>query len=249
LGPELAGYSSSPLAGASRGSRDYIDHLTSDGKNHIYGYSFHPYADGGTTAWDNPDNHLTAMRNWASDSRYNNKPLFMTEYVRLNATPNFDHAVKLAWHIHNFLVEMKVSAYFHWTLFRTSTASTGGMINFNQANGTYELRDLYYFFKAYSYFTDPGWQVVPMSCDRDQLRVTAFRSPASVSPAQLVVVLLNKSVDNVDFTLRLTNFTAASSEAYRSSASEHWASLGSVTPGAVIALPPLSITTVRFTAP
>jgi hypothetical protein len=35
----------------------------------------------------------------------------------------------------------------------------------------------------------------------------------------------------------------------RSSANEHWTATGSVTPGGIVSLPPMSITTIRFVAP
>jgi O-glycosyl hydrolase len=246
IGPESMGYQAGWAdVGASRGARDYIDKLTAAGKASLYAYAFHPYADGGGggPGYDNPDNHLAGMRSFTGDSRYNDKPLFMTEYIRLSQDPTFDHAIKLAWHIHNFLTEMKVSAYIHWSLFRSVTSSNGGLINFDAAANTYAYRDLYYFLKHYSYFTDPGWSVVGATNNSGNLRVTAFKDPDG---HKLTVVILNKSGATETFPLTISGFVPASSQVWRSSATEHWASQGTYAPGEQLSLPPLSIVTLAF---
>jgi glucuronoarabinoxylan endo-1,4-beta-xylanase len=245
IGPESIGYEAGPAGLDGRGARDYIDKLTTAGKANMYAYAIHPYADGGggLPGWDHPDNHLSAMRNFAADSRYNNKPLWMTEYCRLSDTPTFDQAVNLAWHIHNFVVEMKASAYVHFPLFRAASISTGGMVNFDIATNTYVLRDLYYFFKHYSYFTDPGWSVVGATNNSGNLRITAFKDPDG---HRLTVVILNKSNATETFPLMVQGFVPASSQVFRSSASEHWAAQAAYAPGEELSLPPLSIVTIAF---
>ena len=246
IGPESIGYEAGPSdLSASRGARDYVDKLTTAGKANIHAYAIHPYADagGGVSGWDNPDNHVGAMRNFAADSRYNNKPLWMTEYCRLSDGVTFDQAVKLAWHIHNFLVEMKASVYVHFPLFRAASISTGGMVNFDNAANTYEVRDLYYFFKHYSYFVDPGWSLVGATNNSGNLRITAFKSPDG---HKLTVVILNKSSTTETFPLTVNGFAPASSQVFRSSATEHWASEGTYAPGEQLSLPPQSIVTIAF---
>ena len=246
IGPESMGYQAGPSdLSDRRGARDYVDNLTAAWKANIYAYAFHPYADGGGggPGYDHPDNHLKGMRNFAADPRYNDKPSFMTEYIRLNQEPTFDHAIKLAWHIHNFLVEMKVSAYIHWTLFRSASISNGSMISFDEAANTYVIRDLCYFFKHYSYFTDPGWSVVAAVNNSDNLRVTAFKDPDG---HKLTVVILNKSDVTEAFPLRIFGFAPTSSQVFRSSATEHWAAQGIYAPGEQLTLPPLSIVTIAF---
>lgn len=246
IGPESMGYQAGAASvGAARGARDYIDHLTTAGKAGLHAYSFHPYADGGGggSGYDHPDNHLSGMRAFAADSRYGDKPLFMTEYIRLNQDPTFEHAIKLAWHIHNFLVEMKVSAYIHWSLFRSATNSTGGLVNFDPTANTYAYRDLYHFYKHYSYFTDPGWSVVGVTNNSGNLRITAFKDPDG---HKLTVVILNKSEVTETFPLTISGFAPMSSQVFRSSATEHWAPQETYAPGALLTLPPLSIVTIAF---
>ncbi|MBN2576401.1 MAG: hypothetical protein JXP73_17700 [Deltaproteobacteria bacterium] len=246
VGPESVGYEAGRSdASASRGARDYIDNLTAAGKATIYAYAIHPYADGGGghSGWDHPDNHLKPMRDFAGDSRYNDKPLWMTEYCRLDQDPIFDHAVELAWHIHNFLVEMKATVYVHFPLFRAAGISNGGMVNVDPATGRYELRDLYYFFKHYAYFTDPGWSLVGVANNSGNLRVTAFKDPAGHA---LTVVILNKSNATETFPLTVNGFAPASSQVFLSSATEHWALRGAYAPGEELSLPPMSIVTIAF---
>jgi O-glycosyl hydrolase len=245
IGPESIGYEAGPSGLAGRGARDYIDKLTTLGKTNIYAYAIHPYADGGggLPGWDHPDKHLSAMRNFAADPRYNNKPLWMTEYCRLSDTPMFDHAVSLAWHIHNFVVEMKATAYVHFPLFRAASISKGGMVNFDNAANTYVFHDFYYFFKHYSYFTDPGWSVVDATNNSGNLRVTAFRDPGG---HKLTVVILNKSNATETFPLTVNGFVPASAQVFRSSATEHWAAQGAYVAGEELSLPPLSIVTIAL---
>jgi len=245
IGPESIGYEAGPSDLDGRGARNYIDNLTADGKANIYAYAIHPYADagGGLPGWDNPDRHLSGMRNFAADSRYNNKPLWMTEYCRLSDSPDFGQAIALAWHIHNFLVEMKASAYVHFPLFRAASISVGGMVNFDASSNTYAVRDLYYFLKHYSYFTDPGWSIVGATNNSGNLRITAFKDPDG---HKLTVVILNKSDTTETFPLTVDGFTPASAQVFRSSATEHWISQGSYAPGEPMSLPPLSIVTIVF---
>jgi hypothetical protein len=183
------------------------------------------------------------MRNFAADSRYNNKPLWMTEYCRLSDAPDFGQAVNLAWHIHNFLVEMKASAYVHFPLFRAKSISQGGMVNFDNASSTYVFKDLYYFFKHYSFFTDPGWSLVGATSSSGNLRVTAFKDPGG---HKLTVVILNKSKATESFPLTVDGFAPVSAQVWRSSATEHWVSQGTYSVGDSLDVPPLSIVTIAF---
>ena len=138
---------------------------------------------------------------------------------------------------------MKASAYVHFPLFRAASISPGGMINFDIATNTYGLRDLYYFFKHYSYFTDPGWSVVGATNNSGNLRITAFKDPDG---HKLTVVILNKSNATETFPLTVNGFTPVSAQVFRSSASEHWVSQGTYAPGEELSLPPLSIVTIAF---
>jgi glucuronoarabinoxylan endo-1,4-beta-xylanase len=228
LAPESMGFGN---------SQAFINALVNIGQiDHIYGFSHHLYSDG---SYGSPDNMISGMTNYHNNYGY--KPLFQTEYGA-DGTPTFEHAVLLAQHIHNCLVYEGVTSYYHWPLYRNGSYTTGGMVNINP--GGYVVRDLYWFFKAYAYFTDPNWyRVDATSSPSSNLRMTAFKSPDS---NQLTIVILNNSATtSTDLMLTLHGFTPSSSAIYRSSATEHWLYLGTYSPS--LTLPAYSITTIHLT--
>ncbi len=232
LAPESMGFG---------GSRAYISALYDRGQiNNVYGYSHHLYSDGSYT---NPDGMIGGMQSYHND--YHNKPLFQTEYGQLGGPPTFDDAILLAQYIHNCLVYEGVTSYYHWTSFRDGSYTTGGMINLTTGGG-YIVRDLYWFFKAYTYFTDPNWyRIGATSSPSSNLRMTAFKSPDG---NQQTIVILNKSSSSTNLTLTLNGFSLDNSEIYRSSETEHWAYIGPFYAGGSLMLPARSITTISNVA-
>ncbi|MDD5063980.1 MAG: hypothetical protein PHQ35_04365 [Phycisphaerae bacterium] len=228
LAPEAMGFGS---------SRAYINALVNRGQiDHVYGFSHHLYSDG---SYYSPDGMIQGMLNY--NALYGYKPLFQTEYSA-DAVPSFGDAVLLAQHIYNCLVYEGVTSYYHWSLFRGW--GEGGMINITNPS-TYIVRDLYWFFKHYAYFTDPGWYMVDVFLEgtgSDDLRITAFKSPEN---DQLTIVMLNTSAAGADLMFTLKGFIPSSSEIYRSSETEHWLYLGPYSPG--LTLPAYSITTIHLT--
>jgi glucuronoarabinoxylan endo-1,4-beta-xylanase len=241
IGPDSTGYAGGAYDYPPRGARDYIDNLINE--DHCYGFSFHMYSsgDGGASGWEAPDSHLPDMADFVAE--YDYKPLFMTEYVHLDDTPSYDDGWKLAWHMHNALYHLNVTSYDYWTLFRNSA---GGMIGITSTT-SYAPRDVYWFFKAYSYFTDPNWYVLDVTTNPSiNLRMSAFKNPDS---NQLTVVILNKNTTTDEsLTLTLNDFSPTSSAVYRTSdsnSSHEWVSLGTFSNP--ISLPKQSITTIHFT--
>jgi hypothetical protein len=190
---------------------------------------------------------ISGMESYASTyGNYYNKPLIMTEYVQNGVTPNFDMALLMAWHIHNTLVHEGATSFYWWTLFRYSGNSTGGMINFSSSS--YTIRDIYWFFKHYAFFTNPGWYRVGTTTASSDLRITAFRD---VTDSNMAIVILNKSTaTDVNLTLSLDGFTPPenwlTNEIYRSSSTEHWAYLGTFDPCQSLMIPAQSITTIHI---
>jgi O-glycosyl hydrolase len=231
-----------PEAAGSPASQTYINALISRGQlDNIYGFSHHLYGDG---TYDNPDGMIAGLQSYAANYGY--KPLFQTEFGDDDGTPTFDHALQLAQLIHNCLVYEGVTSYFHWTLFRDGGYTTGGMINL-VPGGSYIIRDTYWFFKHYAYFTDPNWYVIDATPSPSaNLRMTAFKNPDN---NQLTVVILNKSTSDESLTLTLNHFSpdGSTSEVYRSSSTEHWSSLGEFNPAEALTLPAQSITTIHLT--
>jgi O-glycosyl hydrolase len=230
LAPETMGFGN---------SQAYINALLYESQTgNVYGFSHHLYSDG---SYNDPDGMISGMINYHALNNY--KPLFMTEYGA-DGTPTFAQAVLLAQHIYNCLVFEGVTSYYTWSLIRDGSYTTGGMINLTPGGG-YIIRDLYWFFKAYSYFTDPGWYRVDASTSlgsQGNLRMTAFKSPDS---NQLTVVILNISTTDIDLMLTLNGFAPSGSEIYRSSATENWVYLGPYSPA--MTMPAQSITTIHLT--
>ncbi|MGA2093738.1 MAG: glycoside hydrolase family 30 beta sandwich domain-containing protein [Sedimentisphaerales bacterium] len=230
LAPETMGFG---------GAGAYINSLIDT--NHVYGYAHHLYSDGD---YDSPDSFITGMQNFGS--LYGYKPLLQTEYERLSAPgDDFTAAMNMALHMHNSLVYEGVCSYFHWTLFWRGTS---GLVSLPfYGSSSYTINPTYYTFKHYAKFTDPGWYVIDATASpSDNLRMTAFKNPDN---NQLTVVILNKSTTDESLTLTLRNFSpdGSVSEVYRSSATEHWSSLGEFNPAEALTLPAQSITTIHLT--
>jgi glucuronoarabinoxylan endo-1,4-beta-xylanase len=211
------------------------------GSEKVDGFNFHLY---GAGSYDNPDGMIPGMINFYNTYGY--KPLNMTEYVRLNTTPNFDMAWRFAWHIYNCLYYLHTTSYFNWTLFRGYSPTSGGIVTMDTQD-TYIIRPQYWFLKAYSYFSGKDWYVLGTSAsgtDAANLRISAFKNPDN---DELTVVILNIATTSTDVNLILSGFapdSPDSSEVYQSSADANWVYLGTYEP--LMTLPSRSITTIAL---
>ncbi len=229
LAPESVGIYNSPLY-------TYIDNLIDN--SHAYGYAHHLYSGGGD--YSNPDGFIQMMINFR-DSYYGDKPLMQTEFSKGGGgdVTTFPEAMNLACLMHNSLVFENASAYIYWELFWQSPK---GLVSF-PSWGTYEINPIFYAFKHYSAFTDPGWYRVEASTDSGSLgdvRISAFKNPEK---DQLTIVIINKSTSSTDLMLTLKGFIPSSSEVYRSSQSENWVHLGQYSPS--LTLSAYSIITIH----
>jgi glucuronoarabinoxylan endo-1,4-beta-xylanase len=230
LAPETMGFG---------GAQAYINSLIDTG--YVYGYAHHLYSDGD---YDSPDSFITGMQNFGS--LYGYKPLFQTEYEKLDAPyDDFTASMNMALHIHNSIVYEGVCSYIHWTLF---WAGSSGLVSLPfYGSPSYTINPTYYTFKHYAKFTDPNWCVIDATASPStNLRMTAFKNPDN---NQLTVVILNKSTAEETLTLTLKDFSPDGnvSEVYRSSSTEHWSSLGEFNPTEALTLPAQSITTIHLT--
>jgi O-glycosyl hydrolase len=200
--------------------------------DHVDGFSHHLYTEGN---YDDPDSMIGALIN--AHTSYGYKPLHMTEYVRLDTTPNFDMGMRFAWHIYNCLYYLQSTSYFNWTLFR-GPGYLGGIVTLTSDD--YIIRPQYWFLKAYTHFTGKDWSLLGTSVSGpgyDNLRMSAFKSPDNT---QLTIVILNKSTARTVITM--PNYMPKSSAVYKSGQTLTWAYFGSFTPE--MWLPPESITTI-----
>jgi len=145
--------------------------------------------------------------------------------------------------MHNSLVHEGVCSYFYWSLF---WGEEGGLVTLDfpwQDNPGYTINPIYYAFKQYSAFTDPGWYRVEASTDSTGLRISAFKSPDA---NELTVAIINVSDIDIDLTLSLGGFSPDSSGVYRTSETEHTEYTGPFDESQPLALPQQTITTISL---
>jgi glucuronoarabinoxylan endo-1,4-beta-xylanase len=219
------------------GSIPYITALNNIGQlGNVDGFSHHLYSDGD---YNTPDGMVSGMQSYYTNYGY--KPLHMTEYVKLNTTPNFEMAWRFAWHIYNCLYHEHVTSYFNWTLFRGPNPNGGGIVTMTTTSD-YVIRPQYWYLKAYAHFTGKDLYLVDASSPSGYLRISAFKNPED---DELTVVLLNIDSRTMAFTLTLNGFSPCSSEVYQSYENNYWLSLGAYSGS--LSLPPRSITTIHMT--
>jgi len=169
--------------------------------------------------------------------------LFQTEYSRGGDVEPFSVALNLARHIHNSLVHEGVCSFFYFNLF---WGEEFGLVTLDfpwQANPGYTINHVYYAFKQYSAFTDPGWHRVEASTDSTGLRISAFKSD---DDTELSVVIINVSDIDIDLSLSLGGFSPDSSRVYRTSETEHTKYSGTFDESQPLALASQTITTVSL---
>jgi glucuronoarabinoxylan endo-1,4-beta-xylanase len=225
LAPEGAGF------GVSGG---FIDALTN--KSAVYAYAHHLYGDGNG---NNPDGYISGMTSFAA--KYSDKPRMQTEFSNTGDTGTFNDAILLAILMHNSLTVENVSVYMYWDLF---WGSSGGLITLDNpwgSNPGYTINPVYYAFKHYSAFIEPGWRRISASSGNSSLRISAY---ASSDYSSITAVIINSTTSAQPMTLGLRNFSFTSGSVYRSSASEHAVLVGSFVPSQAMSIPASSITTI-----
>jgi glucuronoarabinoxylan endo-1,4-beta-xylanase len=217
----------------------YINNLID--KSHVYGYAHHLYNGGGSYSY--PDGYISSMTYYRNN--YGDRPLMMTEFSKGGDgdVTTFNEAMNLAHLMHNALVFEGVSAYIYWELFWEAPK---GLVSFNGFGGSYTINPIYYAFKHYSAFTDPGWHRVEAWTDlgsQGDLRISAFINPDN---SQLTIVIINISGSSVSLTLTLNGFLPGSSEVYQSTSALYWSDISPFDPS--MSLPAYSITTIHMTS-
>jgi len=227
LAPETAGFS---------GLSTYITRL--DNLSHVYGFAHHLYNGGGS--YDNPDGYISSMNYYRNNYGY--KPLMQTEFSKGGAgdVTAFVEAMNLAQLMHNALVFENAAAYCYWELFWVPPK---GLISHYAI-----INPVYYAFKQYAAFTDPGWFRVGTSTSlgsTGNVRMSAFKSPDS---NELTIVIINLANSDKNLTLDVNGFSPDSSEIYRTSETENTAYIGPFDENSSLLLPARSITTIHSPA-
>jgi glucuronoarabinoxylan endo-1,4-beta-xylanase len=222
LGPETLGI----------GNRRVQEYLSGCDLTQLHGIAHHLY-DGGSH--EAPDGFVEAMRGLAEGAR--GKPLFMTEFGR-------GDYLQTAWLIHNALVEEGVCAYLYWDL----VWNKGGLVTLEnpwqpdtwKTSEGFAVNPNYYAFKHYCRFVRPGWRRVTVTSSNPEVRVSAFTSPTD---ANLTTVIVNPAATAMRLTLIVPGVRLSGGSLYQTTATKH-CELTPWLPGAAIALPPRSITTL-----
>jgi len=225
LAPETWGYYS---------PQEYIDALIE--QNNVFGFG---HRDGD---FGDPDSFIQNMENFAA--QYGHKPLFTMSFN--NDEVSFNAAMNLAISIHNRMVYENLCSFILSDLFKGEEAG-GGLVTidnpWDEFNPGYAINPVYYAFKQYSAFTDPGWHRVEISIDSDELRACAFISP---DEDQLSIIIINTSEISINLMLTLGNFIMENSVVYRTSENENAAYIGTFDNTEPLSLPAQSITTVNL---
>jgi glucuronoarabinoxylan endo-1,4-beta-xylanase len=237
LAPETAGFDT---------LSSYINNLIN--KNHVYGYAHHLYNGGGSYAY--PDGYISSMTTlYHNDvNYYGNKPLLQTEFAKGidgSDVTIFPEAINLAHLMHNALVFEHASAYIYWELFWTPPNGLVSYVGTPSSGTSYAINPVYYAFKHYAAFTNPGWHRVEASTSlgsQGSVRISAFKSPDN---RQLSIVIINLAYNNTNLTLDLNGFPSDSSEIYRTSETENTAYIGPFYGAGSLMLPARSIITIH----
>jgi O-glycosyl hydrolase len=242
MGSNMPKMLASETAGLNR-LNQYINNLNVLGQgSRIYGYAHHLYNGGGS--YNRPDGYITLMQYYRDN--YNDKPLMMTEFSKGNVgdVTTFPEAINLAQLMHNTLVFENAAAYIYWELFWTPPKGLVSYVGDPVRGTTFAPNPIYYAFKQYAKFTDPGWHRVGTWTDwgeQGDLRISAYKSPDG---QQLSIVMINLSYDNMGLTLNLNGFPLTNSGIYRTSETENTAYIGPFYEDGVLVLPGRSITTI-----
>jgi O-glycosyl hydrolase len=207
--------------------------------NHAYGFAHHLYGDG---SYGSPDSFILGMQNFSSVYGY--KPLFQTEYEKLDAPyDDFTAAMNMALHMYNSLVYEGVCSYFHWTLFWGGTSGLVSLPSYGSSN--YVINPTYYTFKHYAKFTDPNWyRTDANNSEPNYLRITAFKSPCEPNAS---IVIINTSTDtDINLMLSLTGYSSQNSGIYQTKSDANFAYIGTFYPSTKVLLPKQSITTIHL---
>ncbi len=232
--PDTAGFA---LASSPSVLADYL--VAINNTDAVYGYCHHLYNGGGNE--DNPDGFIPAMTIFAA--AFYDKPRFQTEFAKDdNVTLTFNDAMNLAIVMHNSLVIEQVSSYTYWELFWTAPKGLVGLFDLGSAE--YIINPVYYAFKHYSAFTDPGWQRIDAVTDSSVLRISSFVSPDN---SKMSIIIVNPGFKFMTLDMKsLGDFNNVTGDVYQTTADKNCQFTGQVSKDEFLFIPEKSITTISF---
>lgn len=214
----------------------------------VAGIDHHIYEKGPDNVWDyldpGPDSFIDEMQAAAKLAAAAGKPLFQTEFGTEDdggTLGGFETALLM----HHSLVEEGVAAFLWWDLFWVGDK---GLVGIDKR--PLGRRDHYFSVRHYARFTDPGDVRVGAKSDApDQIRATAFRSPAG---DRLTAIVINSGDQAANVRIDLAGSGGAAGAGgsavyrtvYRPPASETWKELGALPANGVVPLPGRAVVTV-----
>ena len=232
IGPENLGI------GYNR-TQEYTDYLNPD---YLDGIAHHLYHGGDP---ENPDSYIASMSQLKTD--YSDLPRLQTEFSGGNW-------LQTAWLIHNSLVYEEVTAYVYWYLawgFDASTGQSNTLISLDNPwasgqwrnNKGYVISHYYYAFKQYSKFIYSGWRRIGSSINNDNLKITAFLSPAVDT---ISVVVLNTGYSDESVSFSFSDAAIETGQIYQTTSEIGCRNIGSFSSEAPLSSPAQSITTLQM---
>jgi hypothetical protein len=137
------------------------------------------------------------------------------------------------WEMHNNIYSAKVNAIIPWAAVQWSGKWVGGDPNPGTAfrvvpeGGTYTVEPGYYYYKQVCRAGQPGMAVARVISNDSQITLIAFASNGTKHPDAFVVINISDEATNL--AIQVQGTAARTFQAYRTSSSENYISLGSKT--------------------
>jgi len=238
MAPETAGCSS---------ALNYIRVIMSDpvAAQYVKVFTHHLY--GGD--YYEPDEKISAMKELAKTREIYYRPIWQTEYSDGEYRGTLKEALATAHHIHNVLTFENASAYLFWSLF---WPNEGGLITIYPNNNSYRVNPVYYAFKQYSKFIQPGSRRIYANSSNPKLLVSSYLYEIEYADEiiqHVTIVFINENNYPINTKIEFKNLSLLNNsfKQYRTSKSENCAYIGEVTASdniLEVVIAPQSVTTL-----
>ncbi|MEM1557474.1 MAG: glycoside hydrolase [Thermoproteota archaeon] len=207
---------------------NYIHMLMSDpvAAQYVKVFAHHLY----DSDYYEPDEKINAMKNLSKMREIYYRPIWQTEYSDGEYRGTLKEALATAHHIHNALTFENVSAYLFWALF---WPNEGGLITIYPNNSSYRVNPVYYAFKQYSKFIQPGSRRIYANSSNPKLLVSSYLYEveyANETIRRVTIVFINENDHPINAKIEFKNLSLLNNsfKQYRTSNSESCAYIGEV---------------------
>lgn len=222
IGPESANLGNSAF-GNTFGA--FAEVLRDKGYVGMYGYHLYNFDENTSISETTPDLRMIP-------DNFGNKPNIMTEYSGMSW-------MQTARLINHVIVEANASGYIYWEMMWDENQSHA-MVQVHQ-DGTYEITPFYYVVKHFAKHVDEGYRRIDVSSEDGALQVSGYVNP---SGDQLTLVIINPFEGLKQMEIEVAHQSIQGMEAWQSTETEFFRSMGSLAPDEPINIPSRSITTI-----